>query len=355
VTDGVRRKAFREFQMCAQGVSLLTGFFHRNTKPKAEIIEGLLCDGQLAAFAGPFGVGKTPMIADLTVCLIRGIDWCGRKVEQRPVILVDCETAGPDYKRTVRDIAARYRVPTPRVPDDLQVFLEHDDLREGATRVLLEALGKPGHAPKLKLLGDALSEKPNAVVFVDPLEMLFRLDTVKKLEVMILYQCLRRLLAEFPQSALLGTFNLRKQDRAKGRANLLSDPRNWLEEVCGSLDLLNRCDVRLGIDIHPGNDELRVINGSRRGVEMHPLLIRSVLGGNDRPAGFEQVMPDQMDLMAALSKKQKLYWDQLAHEFKFEEVAGRTVPRSSLSRLLSRAKQFGAIEQKPDGTFTKRM
>ena len=86
---------------------------------------------------------------------------------------------------------------------------------------------------------------------------------------------------------------------------------------------------------------------------MHPILIRSVVHAGDQLAGFEQVTPDQMDLLAALTKKQKQYWDQLPREFRFEEVADRSVPRSSLSRLLSRAKQFGTIEQKPDGTFTK--
>ena len=60
-------------------VNLVCDFFKRNTKPKAEIIEGLLCEGQLAAFAGPFGVGKSPLLADLTVCLVRGINWCGRQ------------------------------------------------------------------------------------------------------------------------------------------------------------------------------------------------------------------------------------------------------------------------------------
>jgi RecA-family ATPase len=184
-------------------VNLVCDFFKRNTKPKAEIIEGLLCEGQLAAFAGPFGVGKSPLLADLTVCLVRGINWCGRRVEQRPVILVDCETAGPDYKRAVQSIAARYQVTKPRVPDELRAFLEHDDQQQWATAALLGALEIRGHLSKLNLLRDALTEKPNAVVFVDPLELFFLLDTVKKIEVMVLYIKLRKLLADFPHSALV--------------------------------------------------------------------------------------------------------------------------------------------------------
>ena len=95
---------------------------------------------------------------------------------------------------------------------------------------------------------------------------------------------------------MMMTFNLRKRDRKNAKANLLSDPRGWLEEVCGSLDLLNRSDVRLGIDCQ--EDDVRVINGIVRGREMHPLLIRPVTGSNDELAGFEQVTPDDLDLYA---------------------------------------------------------
>ena len=117
------------------------------------------------------------------------------------------------------------------------------------------------------------------------------------------------------------------------------------------------CSIALMFDwvwtFTPETTRFGLVNGVVRGRDMHPILIRSVVHAGDQLAGFEQVTPDQMDLLAALTKKQKQYWDQLPREFRFEEVADRSVPRSSLSRLLSRAKQFGTIEQKPDGTFTK--
>ncbi len=177
------------------------GFFERNTEERAEIIEGLLREGQLAAFAGPFGMGKSPVIADLTVRLINGLDWCGRKLERRPCIVVDCETGGSDYKKAITAIATRLGVPPPRVPDDLDVYLERDQADEPATEALLKAVSETAPEPKLRLIGYALKRKPNAVVFVDPLEMLFRLDTTKKPDVLGLYRHLRTLLAEFKSGA----------------------------------------------------------------------------------------------------------------------------------------------------------
>jgi RecA-family ATPase len=153
----------------------VSNFFLRNSEERTEIIEGLLREGDLGAFAGAFGMGKTPTIADLTVRLGYGLDWCGRRLERRPVIVCDCETAGPDYKSAIRNIAIRLNVPVPHVPDDLDVYLERDQLEETGTKALLGAVSQPGHEPKLRLIETALRRKPNAVVFLDPLEMLFRL------------------------------------------------------------------------------------------------------------------------------------------------------------------------------------
>ena len=104
-----------------------------------------------------------------------------------------------------------------------------------------------------------------------------------------LYGALRRLLSEYPQAAMLITFNLRKWKKDGSRPDLLAEPREWMEEVCGTLDILNRADVRLGMDIH--DEDMRVINGIRRGEDMHPLLIRSVSIGEESLAGFELCPP----------------------------------------------------------------
>lgn len=216
---------------------------------------------------------------------------------------------------------------------------------------MLMAVTQPGHGSKIDLIESALERKRNAVVFVDPLEMFFRLDTTKKADVLCLYRELRTLLARFPQAALLNTFNLRKKDKKAAKVNLLSAPRDWLEEVCGSLDILNRSDVRLGIDIQ--RDEVRVVNGIVRGREMHPILIRSFLNTEEQPAGFEQVVPDQLEVFVSLTAVQRSYWNNLPHEFRFEEIADKAVPRSSLSRLIKITSSFGALTKGDDGVFKK--
>jgi len=217
---------------------------------------------------------------------------------------------------------------------------------------LFAALEKKVFKERFDILKEALSGKPNAFVIIDPLELLFPIDTLKKTNILALYAELQRLLSKHPEAAMLITFNLRKWTKEESkRPSLLTNPREWMEEVCGTLDISNRSDVRIGMDIQ--SEEVRVINGIRRGEEMHPLLVRPIVIEGERLAGFELCPPEGEDLNVAFTPKQREYWTMLPSSFRFEEVADRLVPRASLSRLLARAKSLGLIEQ-PNGVWQKR-
>ncbi len=326
-----------------------TSFFERNTKPRKEIIEGIIREQQLGAFAGPYGAGKSPTLADIAMHALNGVPWCGRAVEKRPVIHFDLETPAPNYKANLQAISARLGLPMPRVPEDLDVYLEHDSPDELGTKKLLAVLQLDFDARRT-LIDEALNDKQNALVLIDPLELLFRIDTGKKREVLALYTDLRQLLSKYPRAAMLVTFNLRKWGRDGKRPRLLTNPREWLEEVCGTLDILNRSDVRLGLDFH--DEDVRVLNGVRRAEDMCPLLIRSV-AHNDQLAGFELCPPDHSGLSAAFTPKQLEHWGKLPAKFRFEQIADQIVPRASLKRLLDRAKSLGIVESN-NGFWLKR-
>jgi hypothetical protein len=326
------------------------GFFDRNIEERPEIVGGLIREGDIAALAGNFGMGKSPLLADLAVHLIHGLGWCGRKAAKRPVVMLDFESSETDFRITIRRIASHLGLSIPLVPHELMPFLQNAR-NEPETELLLKAMGQPGNESKLKLIESALRTLPDAIVFADPLAMYFPINWNKSNEIVNVYQGLRLILRQYPRAAIVATFNLRKQDRKGGRADLLTDPRGWLEEVSGSLDILNRCDVRLGIDVH--NEDVRVINGIVRGREMHPLFIHSVRDRSGELAGFEQVTPDHADLRAALTVKQFTHWCNLPNEFRFEQAADTTVPRASLSRLIEKVEQLGALRRCENGSYRK--
>jgi len=324
-------------------------FFERNIEPREEIMEGLFREGQLIVVAGRFGVGKSPLVSDLIMHTLSGREWCGREVRQRPVISFDFENSGPSYKQNILKLCKRLETPHPDVPSKLEVYLEQDSAEESSTKDLLEVL-KESTEKKLAFIRDALKRKPNALVIIDPLEMLFRIDTLKKSDVLGLYTQMRFLLSNFHQASILMTFNLRKRDRRGAVPDLMSNPRDWLEEVCGSLDILNRSDVRLGMDFY--NDDIRVINGIRRGEEMEPILVKPVGDSPDELAGFELSPANEVDLISALTATQQSHWEKLPDKFSFEEIADNSVPRASLHRLIKRAKSLGIL-QGQEGAWVK--
>jgi hypothetical protein len=325
----------------------IPNFFDGDDKPRPEIVEGLIREGQIVAFAGPYGMGKSPTITDLTIHVIHGIAWCGRQVSKRPVITFDFETPAATYRWNVKNIAKRMGAAVPNVTVDLDVYLEHDSPDQPATKKLLSAIAGEMDA-RIAMIADALSSKPNALVTIDPLELMFRVDTLKKVEVLRLYGKLRRLLAKYPEAAIAATFNLRKRDKKTGKDDLLLNPRGWLEEVCGTLDLLNRSDVRLGMDFY--GEDARVVNGIRRGEEMHPLIVRPVKIAPREYAGFELCLPDTQTLF---TPKQRGYWGKLTWPFWFDDMADKIVPRSTLWKILERARQAGLAYVKANGQWDK--
>ncbi len=295
----------------------------------------------------------TPLLIDLSVCLVHGLPFCGHATAQRPVAYIDLESKGKQFRRNIVQSASRRGVQPPVVPDQMAIYLEGDKAGKFGTQDLRNVLAKT-FQDKVGFLKTILSRKPNALIIIDPLERFFSIDTNKKQPVMSLYCSFRSLLALYPHATILMTFNLRKKDRRDGRRpDLLHNPQTWLEEICGSLDLMNRSDVRLGMDFYGDEDEARVVNGIRRGEEMDPLLIRPVGDPVAGLAGFEICPPSGLDLLSALTYQQRKYWDALPKEFRFDDIAEKKiVPRSSLSRLLRRAKSLALIREDV-GTWRK--
>jgi hypothetical protein len=276
----------------------------------------------------------------LIICRTRGIQWCGRKVKPGAVVVFDFESSGPTIKNNLIRIALRYDVPEPDIPAELEPYLLNDDAHEPLTARLLHAL-KCGFQGGIELLREVLRGKPNALIIVDPTETLFPIDTTKKPGVNFLFAQYRLLLADYPEAVILGTFNLRKRDRRSPKTPcLLSDPRSWLEEVCGSLDLMNRSDVRLGLDVYDG--ETKVLNGVRRGEELNPTLIRPVGDSPEDLAGFEVAPSDRRSIRHALTPKQLDYWEKLPSEFRFMEAV-EIMGKANFSRLAARLRSLGAL------------
>lgn len=322
-------------------------YFEEDIPRRPEIVAGLFREGQIITFAGPFNVGKTPLLADLATHIATGTQWCGREVAQRPVLHFDFESSDPDFRRTYRNISNRLGIKL-RVPEDVTPYLLAGALSEQRTRQLLEIKSA---ATMLKLLDLSLAKKPSALIVFDPIEMAFPVDVMKKVSILALYRQFRELLTTYPQSAILSTHNLRKeQKQGKGGVapDLMLHPHGWLQEVAGTLDLMNRSDVRIGVDRH--SDSAVVVNGARRGEDLHPLILTPVDDDPEELAGFRNLLGStKHDLAKLLTPAQVDYWTELPERFRFIDHANNGIPKVSLSRLIKRCSSLGIL--KSDGSY----
>lgn len=326
-------------------------YYTPNLRADEDVIEGVARGGQLVVMAGSFNVGKSPLLQDLAVSLVHGVPWCGRKVKKRPVVYFDLENPDLTIRLNTMHICERKGVDFPRVPDELEPYNLHGTHPDSGCDKLASLMQLKSGMDAVTFIEEILSRKPNAVVMIDPAEMLFKIDTIRKVPVLELFGRIRAILTRFPEAIIILTFNLRKQDPGREKPDLLHNPRVWLEEVCGTLDLINRSDIRLGMDYLDEEKDQRVINGVRRGEPFDPIVVKSI-GKDGELAGFEIVSHKEADLLSSLTKKQKAYYVQLPEWSHFDEVADKIVPRASLWRLLNRLKSLGLVEE-VDGLWHK--
>jgi len=326
-------------ELTSHDIALVDSYFVRNRNPQPDIVKGLIGESKITVLGGDYGIGKSPLIADLVLHITNGLNWCGRKVEKRPVIHFDFETPATKYKADLENAAKRLHCLLPDVPEILEPFFQHDNVKEPTTARLLEALGDTNKC--LALVEQSLQKKTNAVVIFDPVELFVPIDKLKGKEIVAFYQQLRKLFGPYPHAGMLCTFNLRKPDaKNPKKANLLSDPRGWLQEVSGVNEIMTRSDIRLGIDFFDDDQTIRVINGIQRGEPFNPLLIQPA---GDPEAGFELCPPDRFSLRDVFTPKQAHYWQDLPVSFTFKEGLHKGVPRASLYRLIQGAMSVGLL------------
>jgi hypothetical protein len=316
----------------------LATYFNRNRNPQPEVVEGLLCESKITVLGGDYGVGKSPLIADLVLHITNGLEWCGRKVEKRRVIHFDFETPATKYKTDLENAAKRLGIPVPPVPEMLRPFFQNDAITEPGTAQLVEAQVSDDKC--FALLESLLTQNPNAVVIFDPVELFVSIDKNDGKAIVRLFRRLRKLFTAYPHASILCTFNLKKVDKKGPKANLLVNPRDWLDEVSGAKEIMSRSDIRLGVDFFDDEQNMRVINGIQRGEPFNPLLIQPA---GDPEAGFELCPVDKISLQEVFTFKQCQYWQMLPSSFTFKEAVALGIAKSSLHRLLDRAQSVGMV------------
>lgn len=308
--------------------------------------------------SGGFGAAKSPLLLDWAFSLTTGLAWCGHKVRPRPVIIFAHETPDWSFWRSWTMLGERHGI---ALPEGIELFLEAGSEETESTSELLNVLSQPMEK-RMAWLEAKAATKPNAVIVVDPFNMFFPIDTKKGSHVMVVYKWCRMLHRKFPALTFIFSFNTRKKSRiSQQHPSLIKDPRDWLEEASGGLEIQSRSDVRLGLEYKgdPG-DRLFYFNGWRRGEDMEPMLLESVILGEDadgkpKLAGFKPSLlrPDE-DPDEMLTPRQVDVWRGLAPgEFTVHDLEAAGLPRSSAYNMRNRLIRLGLVKKLEEGKFLK--
>lgn len=327
--------------------------FDADIPHRPEIVQGLFREGQIVTVAGAYNVGKSPLLAQIAVCAINGIPWCGRKVAQRHVIHIDFESSLPGFVHNYRNTCKANKVEPPKTPKDVDAHVFNAEITNPATAELHKAIKTPESANEFLI--KLLKKHSDSLILLDPAELLFpTLSISKPADSLRIVHIWRSIFAQFPRAAVMGTYNMRKLDPKAPVPDLIEDPHGWLREISGSNNLLNRSDIRIGMARQSRDDDIRIINGIRRGENMYPMLLLPVEVDDDPDTlgGFRRVSAQHGDLKKMLGGKLGDYFRKLPDSFKFNEVAGNGVPRTTLFRLLNAAESLGYVT-KSNGLWTK--
>jgi hypothetical protein len=343
---------------CDFSQSLPYDYYKVNLELPNEIVEGVIREKTICALVGGFNMGKTPCLLDLAFRLLYGIPWHGKRTTPRPVVVIDGETEGSIFKRDVLRLAHRFRVAAPEIGHDglLEPYLRRGHNLDFGTRILNDLLEPTSSSrDRMNFLREVLARKSDALIVIDPSELFFQFDRLRPRDILDLYHSLYRVLADFPSAAFILSLNLRKRDRKAGRAELATQPHEFLEETSGSLDLMNRVDVRLALDYFDFDGDVRVIGGAIRGAELKPMFIEpyrlDALDGEDVAlAGFVRVRPQDERLIKVFTPAERDMWSRLPGRFKFMDLIRQKVgARSTLSRTLRAAEGVGLLRKLTEG------
>ncbi len=197
-------------------------------------MDGLLPTRSISLVSGISGLGKSPLLYQLGICLSSGTNFLGQTVPAPvKVLYMDCENNPPQTVSIVATLAKFLGV-------DPEVL----GFQYWNRNTVLEDWQVYDRMPSL------LEKRRPDLVIIDPLSALFAAETDAG-ECNRMYVFLRRCAASYGTSFLL-VHHLRKDatktDEKRNWLETTKHLQGWFESNRGTIALVNGSDVRIGID-----------------------------------------------------------------------------------------------------------
>jgi hypothetical protein len=285
-----------------------------------EIVKGLIPECSVNIAVGDSGLGKTPLLAQMAVCVATGKPFLDLPVRRGTVLWVDYENGEAPLGELLDGLAAHLGLP--QIPEELRILsqpsssaeIQHELRTIRPSLVIVDALR--GYDPK--------AEKDNTAAG----------EALSKLQ---------KTCSE-PRTAVLLIHHIRKPDMENPQSLAIADSAlSWLLQASGARALVNQSFVRIAIDRCSTPPAELVLRGhyKLRG-EIGPWQIARKYDDAGEPIGYFRLTgvallrPDERDALASLHE-----------EFTFTE-AERAYGKpggNPTAKFLTRCQAFGVVEK----------
>lgn len=259
-----------------------------------DLVEGLIPEKSVNIFVGDSGLGKTPLLVQLALCVTAGLPFLNQPTRKGHVLYVDFENGQAGFDNLLDTLDGYLGLP--ETPDTFRVMHQPSSVGEviaavkqfRPSLVIVDALR--GFDPKAETKNEVAGE---------------RLAELHKL-------------AEETGSAFALLHHIRKQDLSDPPDPLaLSSIMDWLLQASGARSLINQTDVRFGIDTYKvGEAELMIKGHYKLRGPFGPIQIARVYDAEGEPIGYRRLIG--VDL---LPQEQRVAYSQVPDEFTFTQAA----------------------------------
>jgi hypothetical protein len=296
---------------------------------KQFLVQGLISAGSVGIAVGDSGIGKTPLIYQLALCVAAGIPWLGMPTSGGQVLYLDCEN-GALNSRDVRDSLSRH-LGLLQCPEN---FLSSYDISD------------------VKHLSPAVDAVKPALVVIDTLRSFDSSAEENNTKAGAFIKSLREL-GQKNRTAFLLIHHVKKQEGGFfNSANIETGSLiQWLNQACGARSLINQTDFRVGVDVTAKSNASLIMRAHVRvRGEMGPFYLERVLDEDQQPVGYRRL--EGLEFLD--NKDQQAAFEKLPAAFSFKEaksIYGRQ--DQATNDFLAKCLLLGVLHKPSRGRYEK--